>query len=119
MPLELMPQSVRALADGSLGDAQGLTRALRTLRDAESDPGRRQALSDVLSGRTSLRAFLRTPEGSAVLGQGRRSFTQQWTSLDERQRADLAERGRAQEAEWRDEFDALPERARARLRPDG
>lgn len=96
------PQSVLAFARNDPGRARALTDALVVLRD-RGDRATREAIDDVLRGRTTFREMLRTPAGAALLRQGSQAAVRQWESWSPEQRDKLAQEGRRRLDQGREE----------------
>lgn len=86
------PQSITAFTRGDARQAQNLTATLRTLHEREQDPATRQLLEDVLSGRRTVREFIRSPQGQAIANRGAAIIEDAWSQTSQEEREALRQR---------------------------
>jgi hypothetical protein len=83
------------VARGNQALSDHLRQALRTLRERSDNEDFQRLVDDVLAGRSGLRDVYLTPAFAAGLDTGVRQFNQRYEELSPEERAELAERGRA------------------------
>jgi hypothetical protein len=83
------------VARGNQELSDHLRAALRTLRDRSDNADFHRVVDDVLAGRTGLRDVFHSPAFAAGLDPGVRQFARRYEELSPQERAELAERGKA------------------------
>lgn len=83
------------VARGNQALSDHLREALRTLRERSDNEDFRRVVDDVLAGRSGLRDVFDSAAFAAGLDPGVRQFARRYEELSPEERAQLAERGRA------------------------
>jgi hypothetical protein len=91
--LTVAADSIDAFAGGEPAAAAQLRRALRVLVEQYAGTPLGRELSDVLAGRTDLRALGTDPEFATLVRDGMRLFGEQWDAASPEERTALVREG--------------------------
>jgi hypothetical protein len=93
------------VAHGNPALARHLRTSLEALRDRSDNDDFRHLVNDVLSGRANLRDVYFTPAFAAGIDPGAQQFAGLWDELSREEQEELAEQGRRQLDEQREQLE--------------
>ncbi|MEU4316057.1 hypothetical protein [Nocardia sp. NPDC024068] len=97
------PEPIHDLARGDVAVSRQLSSALRVIRDRSADPQLKKQIGDILAGRGSARELMHSTAFHAVLDRTLPAAMQRFTQMPEDERERLAEQGRAQLDQFREQ----------------
>ena len=99
-----LDEPTMAVAHGDPALARHLRKSLETLRDRSDNEDFRRLADDVLNGRADLREVYFSPAFAAGIDEGARQFADRFDELSREEQQELAEQGRRQLGDLREEL---------------